>query len=87
VPAFANDTAGNFVGPLLFIESEAPYYNTGWIATITTMILAISLTIVYRFVCVWENKKRDRSGTAEAFDHAYEDDLTDITNKQFRYTL
>lgn len=80
-------SSGNFVGPLLFIESEAPYYTTGWIATITTMVLAISLTVLYRFVCVWENRKRDREGTREAFDHAYEDDLTDVTNKQFRYTL
>lgn len=32
---------------------------------------------MYRFYCIWENKRRDRTGTAEAFDHAYEDDLTD----------
>ncbi|SMY30013.1 unnamed protein product [Zymoseptoria tritici ST99CH_1A5] len=84
---FVGYCLGNFVGPLLFIESEAPYYTTGWIATITTMVLAISLTVLYRFVCVWENRKRDREGTREAFDHAYEDDWTDVTNKQFRYTL
>lgn len=38
----------------------------------------------YRFICDRENKKRDKSGVEEAFDHAYEDDLTDIKNKQFR---
>ena len=26
---------------------------------------------------MWENKKRDRTGTLEAFENAYEDDLTD----------
>ncbi len=41
--------------------------------------MAAGLSIVYRFVCVWENKKRDKAGTAEAFEHAYEDDLTDKT--------
>lgn len=48
--------------------------------------MCIVLAIAYRFACVRENKKRDRDG-AEAFEHAYEDDLTDVLNKQFRYTL
>lgn len=45
--------------------------------TTITSIVALVLAIVYRFVCVWENKRRDKKG-AEAFDHAYEDDLTDL---------
>jgi hypothetical protein len=32
---------------------------------------------MYRWVCVRDNKKRDAAGIGEAFDHAYEDDLTD----------
>lgn len=39
--------------------------------------MAAVLAIVYRYVCLWENKRRDKLGT-EAFDHAYEDDLTDM---------
>lgn len=77
---------GNFVGPLIFYENEAPYYNTGWITTVVSLIVTILLTIVYRYVCVWDNRQRDKTGS-EAFDHAYEDDFTDKTNKQFRYTL
>jgi hypothetical protein len=42
-----------------------------------TSIVAAVLSLVYRYVCLWENKKRDKLG-AEAFDHAYEDDLTDM---------
>jgi hypothetical protein len=42
-----------------------------------TSVIAALLAVVYRYVCLWENKKRDRLG-AEAFDHAYEDDLTDM---------
>lgn len=44
--------------------------------TMITSIVAAVLAVVYRYVCLWENK-RDKLGV-EAFDHAYEDDLTDI---------
>ena len=54
---------------------------------VVTSAACIVLAIIYRFVCAMENKKRDKSGVEEAFDHAYEDDLTDVKNKQFRYTL
>ena len=78
---------GNFVGPLLFKPQDAPVYAPGFIAVLITSIVAAALAIVYRYVCIWDNRKRDRSGTMEAFEHAYEDDLTDKTNPQFRYTL
>lgn len=69
--------AGNFVGPLAFKADDAPRYPGGFIIVLITSIIAAALVIVYRFVCIWENKKRDKAGTAEGFDHAYEDDLTD----------
>lgn len=47
--------------------------------------VAIALTVVYRQYCVWENSKRDKAGTAEGFEHAFEDDVTDMKNPQFRY--
>jgi len=65
------------VGPLIFKPKDAPEYNSGFLIVTVTAICAALLAIVYRYVCVWENKRRDRNGT-EAFDHAYEDDLTDI---------
>lgn len=68
---------GNFVGPLLFKTKDSPRYIPGFIATVITSIVAALLAIVYRFVCMWENKRRDKLG-AEAYDHAYEDDLTDM---------
>jgi hypothetical protein len=43
---------------------------------ITSAITAV-LALVYRYICVWQNKRRDRAGTMESFEHAYEDDLTD----------
>lgn len=78
---------GNFLGPLVFKVEEAPKYNTGWITTIVTSIVCVITAIVYRFYCDWENKRRDKSGQLEAYDHAYEDDQTDKKNPQFRYTL
>jgi hypothetical protein len=45
---------------------------------ITSGVAAV-LALLYRSVCAWENRKRDKAGTAEAFEHAYEDDLTDKT--------
>jgi hypothetical protein len=47
--------------------------------------MCIVLALLYRFVCARENKKRDNSGIAEAFENAYDDDMTDVKNKQFRY--
>jgi hypothetical protein len=47
--------------------------------------MCIVLALLYRFVCARENKKRDKSGIAEAFENAYDDDMTDVKNKQFRY--
>ncbi|KAF2102557.1 MFS transporter [Rhizodiscina lignyota] len=83
---FVGYCLGNFLGPLVFKESEAPLYPTGWITTVVTSAAAVVLVIAYRFVCYFDNKKRDQSGE-EAFEHAYEDDLTDKKNPQFRYTL
>jgi hypothetical protein len=49
----------------------------GFEITTATAVVAAVLAIVYRYLCIWENKRRDKLG-AEAFDHAYEDDLTDL---------
>jgi len=71
----------------VFKTTEAPEYTTGWITTVVTSIVCALTALVYRMVCVRENKRRDRSGVMEAYEHAYEDDLTDKKNPQFRYTL
>lgn len=70
---------GNFVGPLVFKEKDAPRYAPGFIVVVVTAILALLLALVYRFLCVYSNKKRDKQGTEESFDNAYEDDFTDKT--------
>jgi len=52
---------------------------------VVTSAAAAVLALVYRLLCVYENKKRDRAGTLEAFEHAYEDDLTDIKVNPITY--
>ncbi|QPC72042.1 hypothetical protein HYE68_002794 [Fusarium pseudograminearum] len=71
---------GNFVGPLCFKKGDAPRFGPGFIAVVVTSIVAGLLALVYRCLCMWSNSKRDKSGTTEGFDHAYEDDLTDKKN-------
>ncbi|KAK4939807.1 hypothetical protein LTR10_019980 [Elasticomyces elasticus] len=68
---------GNFVAPLTFRSQDAPNYAPGLATVVATSLAVAALSIVYRFVCIRENRKRDQTGTLEAFDHAYEDDLTD----------
>jgi MFS family permease len=68
---------GNIVGPFLFKVKDAPEYAPGFIACVITSVAAAVLSMVYRFYAIWENKVRDKTGITEAFDHAYEDDLTD----------
>ena len=44
---------------------------------VITAVIAGSLVLVYRILCSMENRRRDKTGTVEGFEHAYEDDLTD----------
>lgn len=72
---------GNFVGPLIFRKEDAPRYYPGFIIVVVTSLVAGVLAIVYRLVCMWDNHRRNKSGTTEGFDNAYDDDLTDLKVK------
>lgn len=68
---------GNIIGPLVFREQDAPRYKVGWIVVVASTIAAAMCLLAYRHVCLSLNRKRDRAGFMESFEHAYEDDLTD----------
>lgn len=68
---------GNFVGPLLFKKEDEPVYAPGFLAVVVTSVAAALLALAYRFLSMWENKRRDKAGILEAYEHAYDDDLTD----------
>jgi hypothetical protein len=69
---------GNITGPLLFKEEDAPRYVPGWIAVVITSIITSILALVYRYISIWDNRRKDKAGILEDFEHAYEDDLTDM---------
>lgn len=58
-------------------EQDSPTYAFGFAFVVGSTAVAIILTMVYRFICVWENKRRDATGILEGYDGAFEDDLTD----------
>lgn len=68
---------GNFVGPLVFKEKDAPRYAPGFTVVVICAVVGALLILVYAAVCQWDNRQRDKAGVPEGFDHAYEDDLTD----------
>lgn len=74
---------GNIIGPLIFLQEEAPHYQTGFIVTFVTALLAGLLALACRFVYMWDNRQRERGGWTEGFDHAYEDP----TDKEVRLEI
>lgn len=68
---------GNFIGPLLFKAEESPKFGSAWAAVVGTTLASIVCIMLYGLACVWDNRRRDRMGS-EGFEHAYEDDLTDV---------
>ena len=69
---------GNFIGPLLFRAEDAPRYTRAWAVVVSTSLAAGVACILYRLVCIWHNRRRDNKGIEERFEHAFEDDLTDL---------
>lgn len=69
---------GNIIGPLVFREQDAPRYKVGFIVVVASTLAAALLLLAYRYVCLAHNRRRDRAGFMESFEHAYEDDLTDL---------
>lgn len=58
---------GNFVGPLLFREQDAPNYVFGFVCVVISSGIAAALALVYRCLCVRHNTSRDKAGTTEGF--------------------
>ncbi|KAJ3531531.1 hypothetical protein NM208_g8476 [Fusarium decemcellulare] len=80
---------GNIIGPQFFLESQAPRYQLGIGALLGSFAVMAASGIAYALVCMWENKRRDRrSGEPGRMVGAVEEeDLTDLQNTDFRYTL
>jgi len=40
--------AGNFIGPLVFLQKEKPLYTTGWIVTVSLATIFMNLKVSHR---------------------------------------
>ncbi|KAI8356124.1 major facilitator superfamily domain-containing protein [Choanephora cucurbitarum] len=78
-------TIGNFVGPLVMLEKEAPIYKTGMIVYCIGNGAVILMLFFVRQIMARENKKRLANPSNETYDVA--DDLTDQQNKSLIYKL
>ncbi|KAK9367535.1 major facilitator superfamily domain-containing protein [Lipomyces kononenkoae] len=80
---------GNIIGPQMFQTKDAPNYNPAKIALIATMSLVVVFAIGLRQLMIWENSRRDKALDKIARERV-EDfeflDMTDIENKEFRYS-
>jgi hypothetical protein len=54
---------------------------------LATSTAAAVLAVVYRHVCIWDNRKPHDTGTMEGADHAYRKEFTDRKNTGLRHTL
>ncbi|CAI6059598.1 unnamed protein product [Clonostachys chloroleuca] len=86
-------SAGNAIGPQVFLARESPKYYTAFATHLGCYSLLVIVLVFFRWHLVRENKKRDSlaaAGVQEANDgnmtHAFED-LTDRENPNFRYAI
>jgi hypothetical protein len=84
-------SAGNAIGPQVFLYWDAPRYFIAFATHLGCYGLLVVVIIGLRFYLVAQNRKRDAlaaAGVSEARDermvHAFED-LTDKENPNFRY--
>ncbi|KAG1358171.1 hypothetical protein G6F62_000948 [Rhizopus arrhizus] len=78
-------TLGNFTGPLVMLEHEAPVYKTGMIIYCIGNAAILVMLFLARQLMAAQNKKRLSNPTGEKYD--VKDDLTDQENKSFIYQL
>lgn len=95
---FIGYCAGNIAGPQLFIEHEAPRYNTAFQGILICNAIATVVMLVLRQYMAWENKRRDREQGVHIDPEVDDDgahsrlvkdgvDETDWQNRRFRYYL
>ncbi|KAJ5098930.1 hypothetical protein N7532_005931, partial [Penicillium argentinense] len=86
---------GNIIGPQLFFESEAPKYQSGFLAIIICLAINVADSAALLYYLRWENMRRDRKEGVSEPDESQEkqgvtgprelSDSTDLKNDKFRY--
>ncbi|KAK6949769.1 hypothetical protein Daesc_008090 [Daldinia eschscholtzii] len=94
---FVGYCVGNIIGPQTFIETEAPFYTSAYIAILIGYSVKTVMVVVL-YIYMWMvNKKRDREAALEGPGLSEEQekqaieqgmqDTTELDNKGFRYVL
>lgn len=94
---FVGYCVGNIIGPQTFRESEAPLYQSAYIAIVVGYSVKTTLVMVL-YAYMWTaNKRRDREAAAAGVEQTAEEereaiergmqDVTELDNKGFRYVL
>lgn len=78
-------TIGNFIGPLIMLEKEAPVYKTGMIIYCIGNAAILVMLFIVRQLMARQNKIRLANPPTKAVD--VNDDLTDQENRGFIYKL
>ncbi|KAI0097112.1 MFS general substrate transporter [Daldinia grandis] len=94
---FVGYCVGNIIGPQTFIETEAPFYTSAYIAILIGYSVKTVMVVVL-YIYMWSvNRKRDREAALEGSGLSEEQekqaieqgmqDVTELDNKGFRYVL
>jgi hypothetical protein len=78
-------TLGNFCGPLMIVESQAPNYMGGMIGYICANSIVVVLLLIARYKMAVIN--RIRLNTSPDVMTSVEDDLSDLQDPNFLYRL
>lgn len=78
---------GNLIGPLTFLDREAPKYTTAKITMVATAVATFILMSIMHVINILENKRRDRKNEKLNMENSEFADLTDMQNPEFRYAL
>ncbi|RDW63551.1 hypothetical protein BP6252_11096 [Coleophoma cylindrospora] len=87
---------GNIAGSFVFKTSDAPRYVSGTIACSICFALEFGIILAWRFWYMYENNRRDKAAAASGLTKEEqeaegrllgEQDVTDMMNPHFRYTM
>jgi ACS family allantoate permease-like MFS transporter len=88
--------AGNMAGSQVFQTKDAPRYVSGTVACCICFALEALVILLWRFWYMYENRRRDRaaaeSGLSKEEQEQFgremgENDMTDLQNPHFRYSM
>lgn len=93
---FTGYCVGNIIGPQTFKSSEAPGYQSAYIAMLVGYCVKLGMVVILYFYMASVNKKRDHEATTNGISSDDDEkaaiengllDMTELDNKGFRYVL